>query len=76
MLPKLHIVIVIMMSNKETYSSPDLYLSDIENSFFVASESNRLPVLVLCNVHIWSHALNEHQEQITLIREGNSDFTL
>ena len=33
-------------------------------------------VLVLCNVHIRSHPLNEHGEQITLIGEGNSDLTL
>ena len=33
-------------------------------------------MLVLCNVHIRSHRLNEHQEQITGIGEGNSDFTL
>ena len=33
-------------------------------------------MLMLCNVHIRSHPLNEHQEQITLIGKGNSDFTL
>ena len=33
-------------------------------------------VLVLCNVHIRSHPLNDNQEQITLSKEGNSDFTL
>ena len=32
-------------------------------------------VLALCNVHIWSHTLNEHQVQITLIGQGNCDFT-
>ena len=32
--------------------------------------------MVLCNVHIRSHPINERQEQITLIGEGNSDFTL
>ena len=32
-------------------------------------------MLVLCNDHIRSHGLNEHQEQITLNGEGNSDFT-
>ena len=35
-----------------------------------------LLVPVLCNGHIRSHALNEHEEQITLIGKGNSDFTL
>ena len=33
-------------------------------------------LLVLCSVHIRSQPLNDHQEQITLIGEGNSDFTL
>ena len=33
-------------------------------------------MLMLCNVHIRSLTLNEHQEQITLIGEGSSDFTL
>ena len=33
-------------------------------------------MLALCNDHVRSHGLNEHQEQITLIGEGNSDFTL
>ena len=33
-------------------------------------------ILVLCNVHIRSHPLNEHQEQIALLGEGNSDFIL
>ena len=33
-------------------------------------------MIMLCKGHIRSHPLNEHQEQITLIGEGNPDFTL
>ena len=33
-------------------------------------------MLVLCNFHIRSHPLNEHQQQIALIEEGKSGFTL
>ena len=33
-------------------------------------------ILVLCDVHIRSHSLNEHQELIALLREGNSDIIL
>ena len=35
-------------------------------------------MLGICNVHILSHPLNEHQEQIILLEgvEGISDFTL
>ena len=32
--------------------------------------------LMLCNVHISSHALNKQQEQITLLEGENSDFLL
>ena len=31
-------------------------------------------ILVQCIVHIRSHPLNEHPEQIALLGEGNSDF--
>ena len=63
-LQELHIVIEIMMS---TYSLPDLYLTKMKNALFFAPESNGLLVLVLCNVHIRSHPLNEKEEQVTLL---------
>ena len=33
-------------------------------------------MLVQCNVYILAHPLNEQQEQITILDEENSDFTL
>ena len=60
-----------------TYSLPDLYLPKMKNALFVVPESNGLFfVLVLCNVHIRSHPLNEQHEQITLFEGGKLWFYL
>ena len=68
MLQELHIVIVVLMS---PYSLPEVYFPKMRNALFVAPESvTGFPVLVLCNVHIWSHPMNEQEEQITLLEGG------
>ena len=46
----------------------------MKTALFVAPEFNRL-VLLLCNVHILSHLLNEQQEQITLLEGGKLGFS-
>ena len=47
----------------------------VKNSvYFIVSDSTLGSRAI--HDHIRSHGLNEHQEQITLIGEGNSDFTL
>ena len=49
-----------------TYSLLDHYLPKMKTALFVAPELTDFLVLVLCNVLIRSHLLNEQQEQITL----------
>ena len=68
MLQKLHIVILVMMSPQQ---HTHLYLPKMKNASFVAPESNRLSCAsaVKCQ-YIYSHPLNEQQEQITIIPEG------
>ena len=48
----------------------------MNNALFVAPEYDGLFVLVLCNVHIRSHPLNEQQERITLLDGGKLGFYL
>ena len=56
-----------------SYLLPDLYLPKMK--LFVAPELTDFLVLVLCNVHIRSHPLNEQQEQITLLEGGKLWFS-
>ena len=46
----------------------------MKTALFVAPEFNRL-FLLLCNVHILSHLLNEQQEQITPLEGGKLGFS-
>ena len=47
----------------------DLYLPQIKKMPYLLLQSHFL-VLVVCNVRIRLHPLNEQQEQITLLEEG------
>ena len=74
-LRELHIVIVVMMSPQQ-HLLPDLYLPKIKKNTLLFLQRTSFLVLMLCDVHIRSHLLNEHKEQITLyLKVGNSDFT-
>ena len=55
---------------RATYSSPDLYLLKTKN----LSLHSLTDFLVLCNVHIRLHPLNDQQEQITPLEGGKRWF--
>ena len=52
-----------------TYSLPHFYLPKMKNALSFQSLTDFL-VLLLCNVHIRSHPLNEQQGQMTLLEGG------
>ena len=58
-----------------TYSLLDLSLPKRKLPFLLLQSLTDLLVLVLCNVHIRSHPLNEQQKQITLLEGGKVWFS-
>ena len=69
-----HILIMVMMSPKQHTCYQTSTFLKWKLPYLLLQSLTDFLVLVLCNVHIHSHPLNEQQEQITLLEGGNSAF--
>ena len=58
-----------------TYSLPHLYRPQMKNAFLMLQSLTHFLLLVLCDVRIRSHPLNEQQDQITLLDWGKLWFS-